>query len=98
MPNLNINVDQIDNKVLSLLVEENESMRRMLLEVSAVATSMMFHTHRHDCSNYTRDFLKAIVSISHEIEAKRIETIYKDAYDLASAPGVVHQLTSINEG
>ncbi len=87
-----INIQNIDPGLLYSLVEENENMRRLLLEVSAVGTSMMFHTHRYDCSSFTRDFLKSIVSLAHQIDAKRIETIYKDAYDFASEPSVIHQL------
>lgn len=88
----NLDVSNIDTNLLYSLVEENEELRRLLREVSAVGTSMMFHTHRYDCSSFTRDFLKSIVSIAHQIDAKRIETIYKEAYETASSPGVVHKL------
>lgn len=79
----------IDTSLYEALVEENKKLRNALLEVSAVGASMMFHTHRNDCSSFTRDFLKAIVSITHEIDIQNVQNIYREAYEVANRPGVL---------
>jgi hypothetical protein len=79
----------IDTSLYEALVEENTKLRNTLLEVSAVGASMMFHTHRNDCSSFTRDFLKSIVSITHEIDVQKVQDIYRDAYEVANRPGVL---------
>ena len=81
----------IDNYLYESLIDENNRLREKLREVSAVGISVMFHTHRDDCSHFTRDFLKAIVMISNEIKVQEVQTIYQDAYELASEPGVIEQ-------
>ena len=81
----------IDTSLYDSLIEENKRLRNSLLEVSAVGVSMMFHTHRNDCSSFTRDFLKSIVSITHEIDVQEVQNIYRDAYEVANRPGVLDQ-------
>ena len=81
----------IDSHLYESLIDENTRLREKLREVSAVGVSVMFHTHREDCSHFTRDFLKAIVMISHEIKVQEVQTIYQDAYEFASEPGVLEQ-------
>ena len=83
----------VNNDLYESLIKENNTLRKTLRDVSAVGASIMFHTHRNDC-NFTRDFLKSIVGIIHEIEVQKVDSIYKDALALASEPSVVEQLHS----
>ena len=92
MPNRNKQTTHIvNNDLYESLIEENDLLRQKLREVSAVGASIMFHTHRNDC-NFTRDFLKSIVGITHEIEVRKVDSIYKDGLALASEPSVLEQL------
>ena len=85
----------IDHDLYLSLVEENKQLRLMLCEVSSVGVSMMYHTHKSDCSHFTRDFLKSIVSMAHDIEAQRVHSIYEKAYSVATSPGVLEQFYSV---
>ena len=88
----------IDTNLYESLIDENKRLREKLRDVSAVGASIMFHTHRDDCSHFTRDFLKAIVTISHEIKVQEVQTIYEDAYEFASEPGVLELFQSTRFG
>ena len=84
----------VNNDLYESLIAENKTLRKKLIEVSAVGATMMFHTHRSDCINFTRDFLKSLVSVGHEVKVQDLQSMYQDGYDLASKPSVLEQFHS----
>ena len=66
------------------LIDENIELRKALSEVSAVGATMMFHTHRPDCSKFSEDFLKAVVRIGQALECTRINDVFQDGLSLAA--------------
>jgi hypothetical protein len=81
----------VDRELYQALINENHVLREKLLNVSALGTTMMFHTHNKDCDNFTRDFLKAIVSIDHHIKIADIKNMYQQGYELAAKPSVLEE-------
>ena len=77
------NVD--DHDLIQALINENVQLRKTLSEVSAVGATMMFHTHRQDCSGFSREFLKAVVQISQALECVEITNIFHDGLEMAAS-------------
>ncbi len=78
-----------DHSLLQKLIAENQKLRGTLAKVSAVSLSMMYHSHRQDCSNFTNDFLKSIATITQQIEVYEVKDLYKEGYTLATSKGVI---------
>ncbi len=70
--------------LIQALIDENIELRKALSEVSAVGATMMFHTHRPDCSRFSEDFLKAVVQIDQTLECARINDVFQDGLSLAA--------------
>lgn len=71
--------------LIQALINENTELRKALSEVSAVGATMMFHTHRRDCSGFSQDFLKAVVQIDQTLECSRINDVFQDGLSLATS-------------
>ena len=78
-----------DHSLLQKLIVENRQLRSTLAKVSAVSLSMMYHSHRQDCSNFTNDFLKSIAAITQQIEVYEVKDLYKKGYALATSKSVI---------
>ena len=78
-----------DHSLMQKLIAENQKLRGTLAKVCAVSLSMMYHSHRQDCSNFTNDFLKSIAAITQQIEVCEVKDIYKKGYALATSKGVI---------
>ncbi len=81
----------IDSDLYKALIEENQVLRDKLLDVSALGTTMMFHTHRKDCDSFSRSALKSVVEIVQHLKVEDLQTMYQQGYDLASRPSVLEQ-------
>ncbi len=71
------------------LIDENQMLRESLRHVSAVGVTMMHHTHRANCSDFSEDFLKSVITIDKELEVRRIGKIYEEGYHLATGVSVI---------
>jgi len=72
------------DEAIRRLQNQVDTLQQALKEVSSVGIIMMHHTHRQDCSSYTRDFLKSIVTISQEIKLDEVKDVFKHGYELAT--------------
>jgi len=84
MPSSQTNPATNSDEAISQLQKEVNALQQALKEVSAVGIVMMHHTHRNDCSNYSRDFLKSVITISEEIKMGEVKDVFKYGYDLAT--------------
>jgi len=82
----------VDSDLYQALIDENQILREKLFDVSAVGTSMMFHTHRSDAERFDRTVLKGVTALMQHLEVKDLQNIYEQGYKLASSPSVIEQL------